>query len=502
MAETQIAPIPFNASQDQSASELAGAMPTVVNAIMDRGGVARRRPAIKTWSTFPSASASGSPVVGMCPFGSQLVYVTEDRKLHAVSSVSGVIELSSTDTATMLDGSGRPVMIAGRNMMVVAGGGAIQKWEGTGLAARLTNTGTEGDPPEARSICAVAQRLIAQPPDDSGDFWWSAPLEQYEYWDMALGEAGYTQASAKPDPITIIADNTNEVFAFGKQTLQVYAPASLSIDDVDPTNTARFAPSRTQNLGTITPYSVVSYDDFFAMLDRMRRFLLADGRTYEDISKPVAHSLREMTSIEDCWGFRLKFGRFDSVVWVFPTDGYGLMWDSNQQNWGEWRDNHIDSTSGLVAEQPIRITSAYNWSELGVFLVGLSDGSIAQLDESVNTDLGDPICIKLISGFQNHGSMAQKACRTLMLQFKRTQTALPAVAPLSLSPSGHVRVWYRDYEGAWEFVQDIELSDDMNPGVQIRSLGVYRTRQWKVEYTGADELQFVSAQEEFEILGA
>jgi len=65
-----------------------------------------------------------------------------------------------------------------------------------------------------------------------------------------------------------------------------------------------------------------------------------------------------------------------------------------------------------------------------------------------------------------------------------------------------VRVSLRDTQGAWRVVKNLVLSDSMNPSIQIRSLGVYRTRQWRVEYTGDDRFEFISAQEEFELLGA
>jgi hypothetical protein len=48
----------------------------------------------------------------------------------------------------------------------------------------------------------------------------------------------------------------------------------------------------------------------------------------------------------------------------------------------------------------------------------------------------------------------------------------------------------------------VQLSTTPFPVVALRSLGNYRIRQYKIEYTGSDELQLVSAQEEYEILEA
>ena len=510
MGESTIGQIVFAGSENKSASELGGAMPVVVNAIPDSLGVVRRRPGIKAWPVFPANAGSGSPVVGMTAFGEFLVYVTADRKLHSLSSAGEVAELSDdTDLDTLLDGDSRPSLISGREMVVAAGHGAIQKWTGMGLSARLENIGQGsawyaqhalpdapgGPPPDATFLSAIAQRLVAQPSNGSGQIWWSGPLEAYENWDLANGGAAYIQASAKPDPIVAMADNTNEVFAFGSETIQVYAPASLHVDQNDPTNTLDFDLSRTMNLGTVSPYSIVSMDDMFAVLDRQRRFVVTDGRTYNDISRNISQVIRDMANVTDAWSFRMRFGRFDCLVWMFPTDGYGLIWDAQSSNWAEWR-------AWSEGSENVHITSAFNWSEQNAFLVGLDDGSIAQLDDAATTDLEHPIKVEIQSGFTTHGTMAQKASKTVMLQFKRTRDPLPAPTGGSLSASGHVRVSIRDTQGPWKVIRDVQLSDDRMPVLTIRSLGVYRTRQWKLEYTGQDELQLVSAQEEFEILGA
>lgn len=492
--ETQVAPIIFAGGEDTSASALGGAMPTVVNALPDAAGVVRRRPGISTWDPFPTAAISSSAVIGMAPFGSNLVYVTADRKLHAVNVQSGVTELSDDTRATQLDGSARPSIVSGRNMLVVAGGGAIQKWTGTGLSSRLQNNGAGGDPPEATFLCAVAQRLVAQCANKSGQIWWTGPLEDYENWDMATGGASYIQAAAKPDPLVAMLDNTNEVFTFGTETTQVFAPSALAVDSNDLNNLLDFAPSRTMNLGTVSPFSVVAVDDMFGLIDRHRRVVLTDGRSYSDVSKPVVQALRNMASITDAWAFRMRFGRFDCLVWMFPSNGYGLIYDTAGSKWCEWR----AWDRGPV---DVSITSAYNWAEQNVFLVGLSNGQIAKLDDSAWTDLTAPVKVEVVSGFTTHGTQAQKCCNTLMLYFRRTWAELPAPTN-GLTASGHVRVSFRDDEGSWELVEDVELSSTREPCLQIRSLGVYRSRQWKVEYTGSDEIQLVSAQEEYEVLGA
>ena len=446
-------------------------------------------------SPLPAHQPGTGAVIGMIPFGDYLVYVTSDRKFSVLKP--GLLKQGlSYYKNGELAGDGRPSMIATRRMLLAAGGAQIQKWGGNPNidTERLQNVGNGVDPapsyppPDASFISAIAQRLIAQPRDASGTIYWSGSLEGYENWDFGLGGASYIQAAAKPDSLVAIFDNTNEVFAFGNETIQVFTPAALQVDVNDPDVLLDFAPSRTQNIGTISPYSIVPVDDNFMMLDRQRRFITTDARSYTDDSRQVAQILRDLERIDDCWGFRMRFGRFDCVVWFFPTDGFGLVYDKQTGKWSEWR-------MGGVAEGPITITSACNWAERGIFLVGTSDGQILQLDELSETDNGEPIKAEIISGFTDHGSTSQKHCKTLLLKFKRT-------FPPAMAGSGHVRLWTRSDQGTWRFIKDVELSSSKSPCIQLRSLGVYRTRQWKLEYTGQDEIQLVSAQEEFEVLGA
>jgi len=500
-------------------------MPLAVNVIQDASGTVRRRPGMVAWAGF-NVSASPLPahqpgtgaVIGMIPFGDYLVYVTSDRKFSVLKP--GLLKQGlSYYKNGELAGDGRPSMIATRRMLLAAGGAQIQKWGGNPNidTERLQNVGNGVDPapsyppPDASFISAIAQRLIAQPRDASGTIYWSGSLEGYENWDFGLGGASYIQAAAKPDSLVAIFDNTNEVFAFGNETIQVFTPAALQVDVNDPDVLLDFAPSRTQNIGTISPYSIVPVDDNFMMLDRQRRFITTDARSYTDDSRQVAQILRELERIDDCWGFRMRFGRFDCVVWFFPTDGFGLIYDIQAKKWSEW--GYSNTLSGGAPEA---ITSVYNWSEKSVFLAGSSKGNILLMDDSAYYDGSFsidscPIAVEVKSGFTDHGTTAQKHCKTVLLKFKRTTRKIPD-GPLG--GSGHVRISRRDNEGAWKIVRDIELGGPggdphaisdvapTNPCIQLRSLGVYRTRQWKIEYTGQDEIQLVSAQEEFEVLGA
>jgi hypothetical protein len=502
MGQTQLGAISFAGTEDKGSSELGGAMPQVTNVIVDATGTMRARPGMVPWPAFTQVSSSA--VIGMCSFQDWLVYVTADRLVHAISSGGTTLELSDPgDPTTWLDGGGRPSFVQGLRMLVIAGGGQMQKWLGTGLSARLLNTGAPilggdpnpgGPPPAATHICGVAQRLVAKVANTSGQFWWSGPLDMYEDWDMnssSGGDAGFIQASGKPDPLVAMFDNTNEIFAFGPLTLQVFDPSSTQISTDPVTDVAvvqDFMPNRALDIGVLAPDSIISVDNTFALVDRYRRVLLTDARSFKEIGKSVARVLRQIDGIETALGFKIRFGRYDFLAWMFPSVGYGLIFDTASGNWSEWR------AWGPSGPLNVSITSFYDWAESDLAVVGLSNGQIALFTDDATTDLGNPINIKLVSGFTSHGVAARKHCHTLLLTFRRT--FIPTAS------SGHVRLSYRNYEGAWTLVRDIQLGADPYAVITLRSLGVYRTRQWMLEYTGSDQLEFVGAQEEYETLGA
>lgn len=463
--------IPFNAGQASGMEQLAGAPPAMINSLTDLGGVRRPRPGIATWSGFPSTIPHASPVDAMAVFDGYVVYVTRDRKLWAALDGT-VLSLSDATPTTKLDGGTRPVLLPTRTRLIAVGGGVPQKWSGTGLSARLG-----GSPPTMSFISGIATRLVGSVADTSGIIRWSGLGESvgHETWDAL----NFTEAEARPDPLVAVADNTNELFAFGSKTLQVFSP--------DPT--VGFAPGRALNLGLLAPGSFIAVDDTFAFLDSERRFVITDGRSFSDenvISKPIEATLRPLTAA-DCWGFRMRLDRWDACVWMFPTDGIGYIWNRRSGSWSEWR---AFWETGYGAPN---ITSALAWPEQNLFLVGLSTGQIARLDSMAHTDLGEVLKVELVSGFVDRGTDNYKQCQAVKFTFRRGQTA--GEAPV-------VQISYRDGLGPFSSPATFSLGQpgDYTPTVEMRSEGTYRRREWKLEYTSDADLSFVGAREQFRVL--
>lgn len=478
---SDIATLPFNGEQASGLDELAGAPPLLCNVLSDVAGTRKARPGISAWSPFPATIPNASPVLGMAALGDLLVWVTADRKVWSVTTGGAVTALSDASATSRLDGLLRPQLQTFRTKVVIVGGGAPYSTDGTAVSGPLAGTLLLGDPPPAWAIAGIATRIVVAPPDESGTVRWSGAGDTpgHNEWDAL----NFTEAEAKPDPVANIASNTNELFVFGPETLQVFSPDA----------TAGFAPGRALNIGLLAPYSLVNIDDQFAFLDRERRFVLTDGRTFSDqesvISKPIEAVLRGVATADDCWGFRMRSDRWDAAVWFFPTEGRGFIWNRRSQGWSEWR------AWGPTGWKAPGITSAYYWPEQNVFLVGLETGQIAKLDAEATTDLGDTLKVVLVTGFEDRGNDNFKKCDAAKFVFKRGETAQASTAP-------RVHVSWRDDLGAFcsPSVMDLGRAGDYNPTIELRSLGSYRRRQWKIEYTADAGFTFVGAREQFQTL--
>lgn len=477
-----LAPLPFAEGESSGLESLAGSSPAMINSLTDLAGTRRARPGVTAWADFPTGG--DSPIDGMAPWGDDLIFVTRDRYLWAWqpigpgSSTGSVVALSNGYGPTLLDGASRPQFLPMRTKVIVVGGGYPQEWFGSGLSQRLGVNIAGYTAPQMSFITSLGSKLVSSYPDASGIIRWSGNGEPLgsELWDAL----NYAEAEAKPDKLVAVADNANELFAFGSETLQVFTPDA----------TVGFAPVRTLNVGLLAPYSLIKVDDMFAFLDRERRFLLTDGRSFSDqdsvLSKPIEARLRTLGT--DCWGFRMRSDRWDACVWMFPTQGLGYIWNRRDNSWSEWR---AFGPAGYTAPS---ITSAVYWPEKELFLLGLSNGQIARLDAGAYTDLGSIIKVELVTGFVTHDTDNRKRCRSVKFTFRRGQT--------TSSSDPRVEISYRDDLGAYcqPSIYSLGLAGDYDATIEMRSEGVYRRRQWRIQYTAAAEFSFVGAKEEFDVL--
>lgn len=471
------APIVFGDQQQSGDQELAGASPLAINVLVDGAGAVRRRPGLSAWDKFPTTVPHASQVDGLGQARGELYYVTADRTIFRLIPESGAVENCSTTGAdSFLAGTGRPVLAETQFRIVIAGGAAPERVNvGTGVTAALLG----GSPPNCSHVAAMSSRLFLD--NQTGG---SANIGHINF--SGVGSAGnetfdaldFVSAEARPDSIISLRENTNELFAFGQTSLQVFSP--------DPTIV--LAPGRTKNRGCLAGHSPIRQDEDFAWLDDKKQFVLSDGRADQVLSEPINATLDSIpvANLTDCWGFRYAEGQWDALVWALPTDGRTFCFSGGWSQWQGWTEGQ-----GFTAWPG---KSHFYWSQQGVNLVGLSTGQIAKLDLAANTDLGGRIKAEVTTGFLNRDTLAIKDCQVLRLVFKRG---------VGTTTDPRVLLSWRDDLGGFKGPKVIGLGTTGQKvfTVEIRSLGTYRARQWKLEFSDTADFILAKVEEVFQVVG-
>lgn len=473
-----IVPLQFGNAQRSGLSELAGASPVAVNVILDKVGAVHRRPGL---SSVVTGTVDSDGIIGVYGTVNGQLYAVgggNQRKLYRFSA--GGANLLSASFLEELQGTQRPTFAETELLLTIAGGEEAQKIElSSDVSSRLAN-----HPVESSHIAAIASRLVVNDVSASvntmrysGVANGNTSFAGHEQWAIGVGTAGAFSAEARPDPVLAVWENSNELFAFGRSTLQVFAPDPSLI----------WATVVTRERGCEAAYSIIKLDQVFAYLATPRRFIISDGRSEEVISDDIQKTLDQMTTVSDCFGYRVRLGEADCLVWTFPTDGRTFAYQVGS-GWSQWQGWSGSNWSAFA------VNAAHTAVDRTIY-AGTTDGKIGKFDLGTATDFGTAIVARVTTGYEHHGTDARKLCKAVRLVLKRGHTSS------STEPMGWLR--WRDRPGAWQGQVPIAfgLSSDTEPVLTFRSLGTYRARQWEVEFSGTDEFILARATEEFEILG-
>lgn len=475
-----LAPIAFGPTQKQ-AEELGGAQPFCMNLTVDKAGVLRRRPGLRAYSGAVASQVDG--------FGVSLVYVSDAGDLYAAGNhptlkrvytvTSGGVVDRTVASGYKLSGTRRPTVAETEAMLVFAAGDDPCKLPFASLQASALG----GTPPKATHVIANSSRLLVNNA--------LTDLGRVNYSDQAAGSsitghetwsgisAGFFTAEARPDPVLALHENTNEVFAFGRTSLQHFAPDG----------TTTYAPVTTKESGIAAPYSVIKVDQNFAWLDHQRRIVLSDGRSLKVLSDDIHGDILGMGAVDDCYGFRVVTGTAECLVWTFPTDGRTYAYQVGA-GWGQWSGYDYVSASW----RPLTISAHCLKPGTTTNIVGTSTGHIRELSDQVTSDDGTVILASSRTGFSDRGSPQLKECKRVMVTLRRGESVS------SPGPVGYLK--YRDNLGPWSvaFPCGFGSIGDNEAVLTFRSLGTYRTRQWQFEFSGDVEFSLVSVVEEYEVL--
>jgi hypothetical protein len=469
-------PIPFANKEGSGLSELGGGSPVAFNIVTDGVGAVHRRPGLQARAGVLSSAFAASAITGVWVTQAGTIYAVDSGSVRHIYKVSAAAANLSPDSPSIMLGTERPQFVETEALLVIACGDLLQKVElSTSASSRLG-----GDPPKASHLATNSARILCNDVVSKGYVHYSdqaagTSIAGHELWTVGVGTAGFFSGEARPDNVVAIADNTNEVFLWGSTTLQVYAPDAQVV----------FAPVATRQIGISAAYSVIANDQSFAWLDDQRRFVSSDGRTIEVLSDPIAQTLDNLGTVSDCFGYRFNEGYADVLVWTFPTEGVTFAYQQGV-GWCRWAGWNGNWTAFPVTSHQTSLQDN---------IVGTSDGKVLELANGANTDLGEPIRAYVETGRLSRGTGARKQCQGVYLKIQRGKTSS------STEPQGLLS--WSDRPGYWENPIPVSFGSggETTAVVSFRSLGVYRDRAWRFEFSGTDELILASATEAFTVLG-
>lgn len=532
MPEAQTEQIPFGPLLETSGEEIAGSSPEAYNIIIDARGALRKRPGLAAytgvapstavdangvlglWLTQPrvkhtsgTSTVSGEHPAVLYAVGATVNDAGDDhnrgRNVYRIESGSATIvgtgatdeDRLSTPPAIATTRFPRPVFAETEALLLIAGGAEIGQIDIRPETFSSPNFTTNADyhemsfldgcPPLASHILCNSSRILANDTQlDQTKIRYSdssqgiVSIAGHQSWDPSPGAAGFFTAEARSDSLVAIAENTNDIFAFGRTSLQLFAPDS----------SLTFAPTITRETGCLAPYSPVKFDDRYVWVDHLSRIVASDGRQWEDVGAPIQGSLDELTTPEDAYGYRFSESFADVVVFRFQADDRTFAWQRGV-GWAEWA-----STDSAGDFDQFPVLSHLMRHDGGLNVVGLEDGTIRTLSLQNTTDLGEAIVARVRTGFLDRGSDNLKFCSSVRLTLKRTADISNGVVCF---------LEFRDDLGdEWTSLPiDLGVEDaNMTPTIMLRSLGTYRRRQWRFRFPDSAELVLVRASETFEIL--
>jgi hypothetical protein len=486
--------ISFGPNQASGDQQIAGASPSAFNVLIDGVGAVRRRPGIVQWPDMVSGFGLTGPfanqpyaipeVHGIASFEGAVHYITAPKppvfttiSQHMAVDSAGVV--TSVVSPAAFFGTERPTFALTQFRLWCSAGSTPNNLAGT--------AGLVSDPAVSRQIVALSSRLMS---DDGASATTSGRIRFSGVGatgHLTFGALNFVTAEARPDGIKALRDNSNELYAFGDTTLQVFTPDPISV----------LTPGRAINRGCAAAHSVIRADESFAWLDDQKQFVMSDGRSMDVISDPIAETLDSISTVSDCWGFRYNEGQFDALVWVFPADGRTFAFQRGG-GWAQWSGWTPNAGHGRFPG-----TAHYFFPEQSRHLVGLPMEGIGYLDLSASSDYvptttgSEQRLVKadVTTGFLNRGTDVTKTCKVLRLTVKPGATSSATTEPQLLVS------WRDDPNESFGEPLRVGLGTVGASGMvkELRTLGPYRSRQWKVEFTDASDFVLARAEETYSL---
>ncbi len=451
--------------------EVSDRSPMLIDGWMDEAGAIHRRPGLLEWVDLGTASGVDG-----------LHWDTYFNKCFAVSNgqVFAITDNAGTNadiTGDALETSTPVSFVNNGTYLFMSNSGKMVTYANAGTTAYVA----DADAPTEVDFVRYLDTYILCNERDTNKFWWcdvNAPLT----WSAT----NYASAEGSPDYINFIDVGWREILIGGERSIELWYNDGSS-------PFIRFESGFIER-GILAPHSVQQINNTWYFLDHERKVCMLEGRTPKMVSTPFDYSIQSLTTMASVRGYHVNMEHMNFYVLNFPDDNMTYVYDYQHDTWFRWGTYNSETAS----YDDFTCNSYCYCPDWGYHLMGgKEDGKIYKVSRGYYDDNGTSMRTVYRTGWINHETDSRKRCNKLRIKLKRGV----GVSGSDDEPEIMVR-WRDDGSSTWsnEYTRGIGTSGNTEFFIDLKRLGMYRSRQWEFSITDATELILISAEETFDYM--
>jgi len=427
--------------------------------------IPRRRPGLSEFTVL----GTGAQVDGVFEWLSAgKVVAVSDGRIFRIEKTGVVTEV----TGATLE-SGTPVSFAeySQNLLLMANGGKIVKWDGGSTCSYIS----DADAPTKVSSLAVFDTYVIALEKSTSDVWFS------EVSDPDTWNGEFFSATKKPDNLEAIVNGWSELALIGKESTEYWA------DTGDAAGPFEIIPGAYTERGTLSPHTVRIVDNTIFYLDNERKVVRMDGRSPVIVSNPIDPDLQALETVTDAVGMLVQPEGLALYVLAFPTEDRTFVYDFKLNDWYDW--GKYDTTTGTYSRWDGNCSvyvKGWNMHLVG----GKGAGKIYEISSNYSDDDGVTIRNYVETGWVNFGTNQYKRMTELWLTLRRG-------SGLSSGDTPYMMFSYQNERSpGWSQDRHVDLGKigETESVVKLRQLGRFRRRKFRFVQTDAVNFSLISAE--------
>lgn len=469
-----LVPIPIDKGVYKNVDSTSVATPQIAtdlkNIVIDDTGANIDRPGLAATPFGQTGAAHGLVGIKYFEAADRVIMVDSNRSIWSMDEDGVTTNIGTTSLAGT---AGRAIIEDDGEYVAVAGGGQMQRWNGTGL------TGTfSGSPPDTTHIGYLDGYWVSPLLDDQENRIAGPTAVARTTWSTG----DFFSAEGLPDTIRAQAVLLRELYSFGRRSAEIFQ----NFGGANPFQRTFFV-----DRGIAAPYSLIKWDNSLSWLDNERRIVRLEGRTPVQISAPIHKIISDYGTVDDCWSAYMQLGGFDLVMYVFPTEGTAWAYNPKRQEWYEW-DGFTGPSQDRFPMGAHVFVEPWNKNLIGDPYTGI----IRELTFDAKVD-GDKVLRRMRRMRYKHGTGNRKKSNYYLFHVKTGVGTSGGTEPVF-----EVRV--NDDNKGWSNWKQVPLGF---PGakqepLRVRMGGIYRERQLEFQMTEPYEFALTAIEEHIEVMSS